>query len=187
MITTTIRRARSATWPSVMMDQPWTGSPPITEELRHLVSAITINHHWRGGVLADVYTDASQYALGVVLLQEGRIVAIASRKLTPAETRYSATDREHLGLVWAAEKFQLILHQKGKVQVWSDHSAFLNRKYDRMTPRQARWQSTVDAWIPNLSHVKGKSNPADEVSRWRWGLNFVCTYFESSQAIGDDL
>jgi hypothetical protein len=133
----------------------------------HLASALTINHHWRDGVTADVYTDASQYALGVVVLQEGRIVAIASRKLTPAETRYSATDREHLGLVYAAEKFRLILHQRGLVRVWCDHSALLTRKFDRLTPRQARWQTLVHAWIPNLSHVKGKSNPADFVSRWR--------------------
>lgn len=135
---------------------------------KHLVSALTINHHWRDGVHTDVYTDASLYALGVVILQEGRIVALASRKLSPAETRYSATDREHMGLVWAAEKFKLILHQKGKVHVWSDHEALLTRKTDRLTPRQARWQTVVRTWIPNLSHVKGKVNPADYVSRWRF-------------------
>lgn len=135
---------------------------------RHLASALTINHHWRDGVHADVYTDASNYALGVVVLQEERIVSLASRKLTPAETRYSATDREHLGLVYAAEKFKLILHQKGKVRVWSDHSALLTRKTERLTPRQARWHTVVRTWIPNLSHVKGKENPADYVSRWRF-------------------
>lgn len=142
---------------------------------KHLVSALTINHHWRDGVHTDVFTDASLYALGVVIIQDQRIVALASRKLTPAETRYSATDREHLGLVWAAEKFKLLLHQKGLVRVWSDHSALLTRKTERLTPRQARWQATVNAWIPNLSHVRGKSNPADYVSRWKGasvGANF---------------
>lgn len=142
---------------------------------KHLVSALTINHHWRDGVHTDLYTDASLYALGVVLIQEGRIVALASRKLSPAETRYSATDREHLGLVWAAEKFRLLLHQKGLVRVWSDHSALLTRKTDRLTPRQARWQTVVSQWIPNLTHVKGKNNPADYISRWKGcsvGANF---------------
>jgi hypothetical protein len=142
---------------------------------KHLASALTINHHWRDGVSTDVYTDASLYALGVVIIQEKRIVALASRKLSSAETRYSATDREHLGLVWAAEKFKLLLHQKGLVRVWSDHEALLTRKTDRLTPRQARWQTTVNAWIPNLSHVKGKENPADYISRWRIdsvGANF---------------
>jgi len=135
----------------------------------HLAQACTTTHHWMEED-ADLYTDASQYALGVVILQGGRIVAVAARKLTPAETRYSATDREHLGLVYAAEKFKLILHQsKQNVRVWSDHSALLTRKKDRLTPRQARWNEIVTSWMPNVSHVKGKCNPADFVSRWRVG------------------
>jgi hypothetical protein len=137
--------------------------------VRHLVSAISLTHHWRQGVAADLYTDASQYALGIVLLQEGRLVAVASRKLTPAETRYSATDREHLGLLFAAKKFRMILHQPdAKTRVWSDHNALLTRKLDELTPRQARWATTVNAWIPNVVHVRGKNNPADFVSRWRF-------------------
>lgn len=136
--------------------------------LRHLSHACSINHHWVEGTPADVYTDASLFGLGVLVLQEGRVVALASRKLTGAETRYSATDREHLGLVYAAERFKVILHQStSNVRVWSDHSALLSRKSDGMLPRQARWQELVKFWIPNLSHVKGKCNPADFISRWR--------------------
>lgn len=136
--------------------------------VRHLVSAISLTHHWREGVDADLYTDASQYALGVVLIQEGRLVAVASRKLSPAETRYSATDREHLGLVYAAEKFRVILHQSNATtRVWSDHDALTTRRPDKMTPRQSRWHTLVNAWMPKVEHVRGKDNPADFVSRWR--------------------
>jgi hypothetical protein len=135
--------------------------------LRHLASACTINHHWREGVPADVYTDASQTALGAIVIQEGRIAAVGSRKLTGAETRYSATDREHLALVYLAERFKLILHQSQQpVRVWTDHSALLTRRKDRLTPRQARWEEVVSNWIPRLAHVKGKENPADFISRW---------------------
>lgn len=138
--------------------------------LRHLVSALTINHHFQDGVDADVYADASQYALGIVVLQQERIVAVASRKLTPAETRYSATDREHLGLVYAVDKFKIMLHRKdATTRVWSDHAALIGRKQGEMTPRQARWHDKVTSWIPNLTHVPGKCNPADFISRWRVG------------------
>lgn len=143
---------------------------------RHLASAISITHHWKEGLDADLYTDASQYALGIVLIQSGKLVAVASRKLTPAETRYSATDREHLGLVFAAEKFRMILHQSGATtRVWSDHSALVGRKPDRLTPRQARWNTLVGQWMPRITHVRGKDNPADFVSRWKFegvGANF---------------
>jgi len=137
--------------------------------LTHLASAISITHHWKEGIDADLYTDASQYGLGVVLIQEQRIVAVASRKLTPAETRYSATDREHLGLYFAAEKLRMILHQPdATTRVWSDHSALVTRKSDRLTPRQARWNELVRHWMPRITHVKGKCNPADFISRWRF-------------------
>lgn len=136
--------------------------------IRHLVSSITITRHWKNGVPADLYTDASQYALGAIVIQEGQVVALSSRKLNPAETRYSATDREHLGLVYAAESLRMILHQSdAPVRVWSDHSALITRRADRLTPRQARWKAVVDAWMPNVQHVKGKDNPADFVSRWK--------------------
>ncbi len=135
--------------------------------LRHLASACAINHHWRDNEEADVYTDASQTALGTIILQNGRITAVASRKLTGAETRYSATDREHLALVYTAERFKIILHQNQRdVRVWTDHSALLTRQKERLTPRQARWQEVVSNWIPRLAHVKGKENPADFISRW---------------------
>jgi len=136
--------------------------------VRHLVSSISITHHWKQGEDADLYTDASNYALGAVLIQNQRLVSVAARKLTPAETRYSATDREHLGLVFAADRFKVILHQSdATTRVWSDHSALLNRHSDKLTPRQARWNNVVRAWMPKVEHVRGKDNPADFVSRMR--------------------
>jgi hypothetical protein len=137
---------------------------------RHLVSAITITHHWKEGVDADLFTDASGTAVGAIVLQEGRVVALASRKLSGAESRYSATDREHLGLVFAAEKLRMILHQSNATtRVHTDHAALLTRKPDKLTPRQARWNTLVNHWMPRIAHVKGKLNPADFVSRWKVG------------------
>lgn len=136
--------------------------------LRHLANAWTINHHWKEGIPADLYTDASLTGLGVILIQGGKVVALAARKLSSAETRYSATDREHLGLVYAAEKFRIILHQPDSpVRVWTDHNALLSRKREGLLPRQARWTEIITAWIPKLNHVKGMDNPADFISRWR--------------------
>ncbi|GFW37051.1 retrovirus-related Pol polyprotein from transposon opus [Trichonephila clavipes] len=57
-----------------------------------------------------IRTDASNYALGAVLLQgEGsdeHPIEYASRLLTPAECNYSTTEREALAVVWALKKFR---------------------------------------------------------------------------------
>lgn len=135
--------------------------------IRHIQSAANTTRHWVENEPADLYTDASGVSLGVILLQKGRVVAVSSRKLTSAETRYSATDREHLALVHAAKKFKIFLHRQGaQTQVWTDHEALLSRKDENLTPRQARWLELTKQWIPNARHVKGKLNPADIISRW---------------------
>lgn len=135
--------------------------------LRHIASAATSLRHWKQGTPAQLYADASNTGLGCILLQEGNIVALSSRQLTPAETRYSATDREHIALVHAAKKFRMFLHQSGNdTKVYSDHAALLTRKDADLMPKQARWKATVKEWMPNLMHVKGICNPADFISRW---------------------
>lgn len=135
--------------------------------LRHIASCATTLRHWDDGKDADLYCDASGTGLGVVLVQERKLVAVSARKLTPAETRYSATDREHLALVHAAQKFPLFLHRpSGVTRVHSDHAALLGKRKVHMTPRQERWQTIVNQWIPHAEHVPGKDNPADFFSRW---------------------
>ena len=140
--------------------------------LRHVASAVTSLRHWNDNADADLYCDASGHGIGVVLVQDNRITAVASRKLTPAETRYSATDREHLALVYAAQKFRMLIHRWGaETRVHSDHAALLGRNVDIMTPRQVRWFQLTSQWIPRLRHVPGAINPADFFSRWAVGMN----------------
>lgn len=134
--------------------------------VRHIQSAANTLRHFQEDCDADLYCDASGFALGAVIIQKGKIVAVTSRKLTPAETRYSATDREHLALVHAARKFRVFLHRdSAKTNVWSDHAALIGRRSEDLTPRQQRWQDIVTCWIPNASHIKGINNPADYISR----------------------
>lgn len=138
--------------------------------MRHIQEAMVSINHWKPGVHATLFTDASQYALGAIILQDGRIVAACGRKLSASESRYSATDREHLGLVEAASKLKIFLHQnQSRVDTYTDHSALITRKWLDLTPRQARWALKVATWIPNLTHVRGKDNPADFLSRIKSG------------------
>ena len=56
-----------------------------------------------------VCTDASDVGVGTVLMQEFNDeklpIVYASRKLNPAETRYSTIERECLAIVWATKRF----------------------------------------------------------------------------------
>ena len=49
----------------------------------------------------DIYCDASHHGLGCVLMQEGRVVAYASRQLRPHEVNYPTHDLELAAVVHA--------------------------------------------------------------------------------------
>ncbi|GFS93406.1 retrovirus-related Pol polyprotein from transposon 17.6 [Trichonephila clavipes] len=71
-----------------------------------------------------IRTDASNYALGAVLLQGERSdehpIEYASQLLTPAERNYSTTEREVLAVVWALKKFRGYI-EGTEITVASDH------------------------------------------------------------------
>jgi hypothetical protein len=124
--------------------------------------------HYRENVESSLYLDASQYAVGGVLTQNGKVCAIFSKSLTPSQTRYSATDREHIALVLGLEAFRVMCQNNKRLLVRTDHSALLNRNEQHMTARQLRWKTRIAEITSNISHIKGAENPADYWSRAGW-------------------
>lgn len=67
-------------------------------------------------------TDASGYAVGAVLEQEGKPLGFLSKKMSPAEVRYATYDQELLALIRALEKWRQLL-LTADVTVYTDHRA----------------------------------------------------------------
>ncbi|GFU87072.1 retrovirus-related Pol polyprotein from transposon 17.6 [Trichonephila clavipes] len=117
-----------------------------------------------------IRTDASNYALGAVLLQgEGsdeHPIEYASRLLTPAERNYSTTEREALAVVWALKKFRGYI-EGTEITMASDHQPLkwlLNLKSP--TGRLARWALEIQSFNLKVQYIPGKANViADMLSR----------------------
>lgn len=118
----------------------------------------------------QLFVDASQKAVGAVLSQKGKVCAVFSKSLTPSQTRYSATDREHLALMLGVEAFRVFLQSNQRITVNTDHTALLNRDDDRLSHRQYRWKLRIAEITTNFRYVKGSDNPADFWSRKGWEL-----------------
>ena len=57
----------------------------------------------------EIHTDASDVQLGAVISQNGHPIAFYSRKLNPAQTRYTTTERELLAIVETLKEYRNIL------------------------------------------------------------------------------
>lgn len=116
-------------------------------------------------------TDACDYGLGAVLKQldeEGRerVVAYASRMLTPAETRYTTSEKECLALVHATKIFRPYLYGT-PFTCYTDHQAlcFLN-SVRNPNGRLARWSLHLRDFECEIKYKAGTQNAdADALSR----------------------
>ena len=112
-----------------------------------------------------IHTDASHYQLGAVISQEGKPIAFYSRKLNPAQTRYTTTERELLSIVETLKEYRNILLGQ-QIEVFTDHKNLVYKTFN--TERVMRWRLIIEEYGPKLTYIKGENNIiADALSRMR--------------------
>ena len=116
-----------------------------------------------------VTTDASEVLVGGILQQDfGRglqPVCYDSRKLNSAECRYSAYERELLGIVWAVGKWRHYL-EGAHFTIQTDHDSLKNLPNQPAVNRHVwKWVQVLQGYDCDIAHIAGKSNPADFLSR----------------------
>jgi hypothetical protein len=110
-----------------------------------------------------IYTDASDFQLGAVIMQDNKPLAFYSRKLNKHQRRYTTGEQELLSIVETLREFHNILLGQQLV-IHTDH---LNILYSKMpNPRIVRWRLLLEEYGAKFVHVKGEDNVvADTLSR----------------------
>ena len=127
----------------------------------------------KGKLILEV--DASPVGVGAVLIQSEngieRPIAFASKKLSAAESNYSQTDREALGMVFGVSKFKYFVLGR-EFEFRTDHKPLLglfgkNKSIpSNANARLVRWSILLSQYQYNLVHKTGRSNlVADALSR----------------------
>lgn len=113
-----------------------------------------------------VYRDASHQGLGCVLMQNGKVIAYASRKLKKHELNYPTHDLELAAVVLVLNIWRHYLYGE-KCQIFTDHKS-LKYIFDQkeLNFRQRRWLELIKDYDCKIDYHPGKANVvADALSR----------------------
>ena len=141
-------------------------------KIKNALADSTLLSHPKPDAELCLMTDASDVAVGAVLQQRinnaWQPLGFFSKRLQPAETRYSTFGRELLAVYLSIRHFRHHLEAR-QFFVLTDHKpltyAFHN-SIDRHSPREIRHLDFVSQFTTDIRHVSGNENPvADALSR----------------------
>ncbi|PHT93372.1 hypothetical protein T459_01254 [Capsicum annuum] len=116
--------------------------------------------------LFEVQTDASDFAIGGVLMQEGHPIAFESRKLNEAERRYTVHEKEMTAIVHCLRTWRHYLLGAHFIVKTDNVATSYFQSQKKLSPKQARWQDFLAEFDYSLEYKPGKANVvADALSR----------------------
>ena len=153
-------------------DLRWTG--PTRAALDQLFRSLLdgeVLQSFQLGARSELVVDASEYAIGAVLEQQGHPIICISRRLSQAECNYSQTQREALAVVWAVKRLHKYLFGT-KFHLVTDHKAleFIMRPDSSLSKCTSamlqRWAISLASYDYTIQYRPGKEIPhADFLSR----------------------
>ncbi|KAA3473717.1 DNA/RNA polymerases superfamily protein [Gossypium australe] len=136
------------------------------EQLKALLTEAPVLTQPESSKEFTIFSDASLNGLGCVLMQEGKVIAYASRQLKPHEKNYPTHDLELAAIVFALKIWRHYLFGE-KCHVYSDHKSlkYLMTQKD-LNLRQRRWLELLKDYEFVIDYHPGKANVvADALSR----------------------
>lgn len=126
------------------------------EEMKRIVSKEVLLSFPDYTKCFQLYTDASDKQMGVVLMQGARTLAFFSKKLNGAQLNYGVGEKEMLSVVEALQEFRTMILGY-PIDVYTDHLNWAHDKKMR-NPRVLRWRLLLQEYAPTLNYVKGEQN-----------------------------
>lgn len=137
--------------------------------LKKKITKMTTLKFFDPKVEITIQCDASSYALGSVLMQEGRPIMFASRMLTTTEQKYAQIEKETLAILFSCKRFDQYIFGNKQVTVETDHlplQAIFKKPLSAVPKRIQRMILSLQRYDLNVKYVKGSMIViADTLSR----------------------
>lgn len=114
----------------------------------------------------EVHTDASDFAIGGVLMQGKHPLAFESRKLNETERRYTVQEKEMTAIIHCLRIWRHYLLGSKFIVLTDNVATSYFQSQKKLSPKQARWQDFLAEFDYILQYKPGKANVvADALSR----------------------
>ncbi|KAL4377469.1 hypothetical protein GQ457_02G042510 [Hibiscus cannabinus] len=128
------------------------------DQLKKILTHAPVLVQLESGKDFTVYSDASHIGLGCVLMQDGNVIAYASRQLKPHEVNYPTHDLELAAIVFALKVWRHYLYGE-RCHLFTDHKSlkYLLTQKD-LNLRQRRWMELLKDYDLIIDYHPGKAN-----------------------------
>lgn len=142
------------------------------ENCKASIADATLLAHPNSSAPLAIVTDASDTSIGSVLQQQvqghWQPLGFFSRKLTPAQSKYSAYDRELLAIYESVKYFRFIVELR-PFYILTDHKPIVSafkKSSESCSPRQFRYLDFISQFCTDIRYIAGEDNVvADALSR----------------------
>ncbi|RVW79090.1 Retrovirus-related Pol polyprotein from transposon 17.6 [Vitis vinifera] len=106
----------------------------------------------------EVHTDASDFAIGGVLMQERHPIAFESRKLNDMERRYTVQEKEMTAIVHCLRTWRHYLLGSHFIVKIDNVATSYFQTQKKLSPKQARWQDFLAEFDYTLEYKPVSAN-----------------------------
>ena len=114
----------------------------------------------------EVHTDASDFAIGGVIMQDRHSIAFESHKLNDTERRYTVQEKEMVAIIHYLHTWRHYLLGSHFIVKTDNVATSYFQTQKKLSPKQARWQDFLAEFDYTLEYKPGSANhEADALSR----------------------
>jgi hypothetical protein len=121
----------------------------------------------------EIHSNASNFAIRGVLMQEGRPMAFENKKLSETERKWPTHEKEMWAVIHCLKTWGHYIGSKDVV-VWTNN---VTLKYfatqPKLSSKQVRWQDTLALFNVDIRHKPGKDNVVPEALSQKHQLRVV--------------